>query len=123
MALNTHFASTPAQHRSLPVPDGTKSGDPVKVGSLVGVALTDRAKSPELETDFGNGNREGYATVARDGAWKLTVTGAVTQIGAPVYISGTGTLSVTAGSDTLFGYALGLKDAAAGIVVVEIAKV
>jgi predicted RecA/RadA family phage recombinase len=114
MATNQVYAN--AQHIPLPVPSGTKSGDPVLVGALVGVAIIDR-------------EADGAATVWRDGAWNLTVTGEVTVIGAPVYIAaaGQGTrqtkLTVTAGSDVLFGYALATKGAADGVIPVAIAQV
>ena len=35
----------PGDHLSVPVPAGTKSGDPVRVGGLNGVAITDRANT------------------------------------------------------------------------------
>lgn len=115
MATNQVYAH--AQHIPLPVVAGTKSGDPVLVGALVGVAVIDRETG---ETE---------ATVWRDGAWNLSVTGAVTVVGAPVYIAaaGQGTrqtgLTTTAGTDVLFGYALALKGAAAGVIPVAIAQV
>ena len=115
MATNQVYAN--AQHIPLPVPTGTKSGDPVLVGSLVGVAIIDRDTV------------DGQATVWRDGAWNLTVAGAVTVIGAPLYIAaaGQGTrqtkLTVTAGTDVLFGYALATKAAADGVIPVALAQV
>lgn len=114
MATNQVYAN--AQHIPLPVPAGTKSGDPVLVGDLVGVAVID------IEAD-------GQATVWRDGAYNFSVTGAVTEIGSPVYIAaaGQGTrqtgLTVTAGSDVLFGYALATKAAGASVIPVAIAQV
>ena len=56
MALNEHLRH--ANHLSLPVPAGTKSGDPVRVGILNGVAQTNRATA----TDWAGGNVEGEAT-------------------------------------------------------------
>jgi predicted RecA/RadA family phage recombinase len=126
MARNAVLASTPEMHRSLPVPEGTKSGDPVIVGKQIGVAITDRAVAFDPENPDpqpANGNQPGYATVARDGQWRLTVTGAVTAVGTPVYIAAAGTLSVTAGSDTLFGYAQATKPADPGAIPVELALV
>ena len=55
MALNEHLRH--ANHLSLPVPAGTKSGDPVRVGILNGVAQTNRASA----TDWAGGNVEGEA--------------------------------------------------------------
>ena len=124
---------------SLPVPAGTKSGDPVKVGSLVGVAATDRAVAmstpPTADQVAANssGNPDGYASVLTDGAYVLTVSGAITGPGMPVYVTGTGpfTLSITnGGSDTVFGYTVpgpdnkyATKAAGDGPAVVRVAQV
>lgn len=108
MATNQHLRY--AQHLELPVPANTESGDPVQVGSLVGVAVTDR------DTD-------GNATVWRDGSWHLSVTGAISNVGDPVYITSAGALTATATDNTLFGYALETKAAAAAEIPVAIAQV
>ena len=114
MATNEVFRY--ADHLTLPVVTGTKSSDPVLVGSLPGVAITDR------ETD-------GTATVWRKGAYDFTVTGVITAVGQPVYIAAaaTGTrqtgLTATAGSDVLFGYALATKAAGASTITVALAQV
>lgn len=123
---------------SLPVPAGTKSGDPVKVGSIVGVAATDRADSTAaLSIDSvaanSSGNAAGHASVLTDGAYELTVSGAITGPGMPVYITGDGpfTLSITnGGSDPVFGYTVpgpdnkyATKAAGDGPAVVRIAQV
>lgn len=81
---------------SLPVPAGTKSGDPVKVGSIVGVAATNRADSTlKPVPEFGGGNRDGEATILTDGAYELTVDGTIDGPGTPVYITGTGPFTLT----------------------------
>lgn len=113
MATNEHQRH--AQHISLPVPAGTKSGDPVKVGAFVGVAVTDRRE-------------DGTATVWRDGSWHLTVDGAVAGPGVPLYVAGDGTsritqLTATDTGNTLFGYSLDSKTAAAAPLPVAIAQV
>lgn len=108
MAKNQHLRH--AQHVSLPVPSGTKSGDAVLVGSLPGVAITDRQS-------------DGTATVWRDGSWNLTVDGAVANVGDKVYITSTGVLNVTVTGNTLYGYALATKAAAAAEIPVAIAQV
>lgn len=112
MATNQHLRH--AAHLSLPVPSGTVSGDPVKVGSLVGVAVTSRGEG---------GNESTHATVWRDGSWHVEVTGAVANVGDPVYITSAGDLNVTASGNTLFGYALETKGAAAGTIPVALAQV
>lgn len=113
MATNEVYRN--ADSIPLPVPAGTKSGDPVKVGSLIGVALTDRGD-------------DGQATVRRTGAFTLTVGDAVESAGTPLYVAGDGTsritsLTTTATGNTLFGYALTTKTAAAGPLPVAIAQV
>jgi predicted RecA/RadA family phage recombinase len=77
------------------VPAGVLSGDPVVVGELVGVAITDRGA-------------DGKTTLRRRGGFNLTVTGAIT-LGAPVYaVVAAGlvtSLTATATSNTRFGLA------------------
>lgn len=111
MATNEVFRD--ADHLSLPVTADTPSGSPVVVGSLVGVTQTAEGEG---------GNAEGFATVWRKGAHDFTVTG-VTTVGAPVYITAAYALNVTASGNTLFGYALEAKGAAAGVIPVAIARV
>lgn len=99
---------------SLPVPNNTASGAPVKVGSLIGVTATKEGDG---------GNPEGYATVWTKGVYDLSVTGAIASAGLPVYITAANALTATAGTDTLFGYALESKGAAAGVIRVKLAQV
>jgi predicted RecA/RadA family phage recombinase len=117
MAVNERFRD--ADKLSLPVPAGTVSGSPVKIGSLMGVTQTNRATA----TEFGGGNTVGSATVWLRGIFDLTVTGAVTNIGDPVYIDASNALSVTSAGNTLFGYALVTKAAPASVVPIRITQV
>lgn len=97
--------------RSLPVPAGTKSGDPVKVGDLVGVASTDRANSAATPLPEGGvGHADGYAAVCVDGGYLLDVDGAIPGPGTPVYINADGDLTVTGTDATLFGYSVPGRD-------------
>jgi predicted RecA/RadA family phage recombinase len=109
-------ASENALHISLPVPEGTKSGEPVLVNGIgPGVALTDRGAG---------GNLADEATVWRDGSWYLPVDGAVTEKFTKVYIiAASRTLTTTATGNTLFGYALEKKAAAVAPIEVVIAQV
>jgi hypothetical protein len=60
MSKNCVFpGSSPA--KSLPVPSGTKAGQPVKVGGFIGVCETDRNEGDGLDRA---GNPTGYASVA-----------------------------------------------------------
>lgn len=98
----------------LPVPTGTPSGAPVKVGILMGVTLTKEGEG---------GNPAGTATVrmAPGPVHNLSVTGAVTAIGQPIYIvTADNTLTTTVGSNTLYGAALALKAAGASVIPVKI---
>lgn len=104
-----------ADRLSLPVADGTKSGDPVKVGSLIGVAATNEGEG---------GNADNYATVWMKGAYDLTVSTAVSSVGTALYLPATGTkLTTTATDNTLFGYALATKASGDGVIPVKLAQV
>ncbi|MGV0109828.1 DUF2190 family protein [Arthrobacter sp. CP30] len=92
---------TNALHISVPVPEGVKSGEPVKVGQICGVAIIDR-------------EADGTATVWLDGSYTLPVTGAVANFGAPVYIREDRGLTATAAGNFLFGTALGTKGTGVG---------
>lgn len=123
MATNARFDGL-GRTRSLPVASGVKSGDPVVVGGLVGVALTDRQGDADTSE---TGNVAGSATVALSGAFDVTVTGAAAGAGAAVYITSGGALNMTSSGNTLFGYTIpgatdGSKGASAGVITVEIAQ-
>jgi hypothetical protein len=136
MALNEIFRD--ADHLSLPVPAGTKAGDPVRIGGLNGVAETDRANTsvPATNADgtknptynYGGGNPDGNASVWLKGAHGFVVDFEVTDVGAPVYIAA-GALTDAAddgGSpavpNPVFGHALTTKAAAEGPLTVRIAN-
>lgn len=94
MATNIKFKVD--DYVSLPVRDGVKSGDPVVVGSLVGVAITDEGG--------GVGNQEGYASVALAGGAQINLPNGVTfNVGDRVYVTATGTPTATASGNTLLG--------------------
>jgi predicted RecA/RadA family phage recombinase len=129
MAKNNVYGFTKSQ--SLPVPAGTKSGDPVKSGAYVGVALTDRqvamaANVPNTSNPVGN------ASVALDGTWTLPCADAVAAVGTALYIAGAGpfTVTTTDSGNTLLGYSAdvikggaatgGTKAAGAGTINVTI---
>lgn len=111
MALNEIFKES--QNVSLPVPTGTASGDPVRVGILNGVA----------QTSEGDGqNAPGYASVKLNGAHKVPVEGAVADVGDPIYITSAGELTATATGNDLWGAALQTQ-AADGEIVVKVAGI
>lgn len=115
---------------TVPVPEGTKSGDPVVLNAAagwVGVAETDRGEAgtptgPNTVSSvsaYNGGNLNGYASVTFEGAYRLNVTGAVDPLD-PVYITSTGTLTATAGTNVRFGFALTTKGSGTGPVTVLI---
>lgn len=129
MATNEIFRD--ADHVSLPVPAGTKSGAALRIGGLNVIAETNRANvsvapysadgSPNSAYDFGGGNPDGYASCWLKGAHEVTLDFAVNP-GDPVYITSGGTLTGTASGNSLFGHALSTKAAAAGPATVRLAN-
>lgn len=83
----------------LTVPEGTESGDPLVIGAMPCVALTDR-------------DADGKATVQTDGTFRLSVHGedgsgnAAIALGAALYVDTDGELNVDATNGKRFGYAL-----------------
>ena len=95
----------PGDTLPLPVPEGTKSGDPVVVGTIAGIAMEDR-------------DAAGNAPVRVNGVYKLAVTGhdgsknAAIAVGDKVYYTapaGTTPAIIDANATTgaEFGVALG----------------
>ena len=111
MALNEVFRD--ADHLSLPVPVGTLSGAPVRVGGLNGVTQTARGEG---------GNASDSATVWLKGAHSFTTAFAVASIGLPIYITSGNVLSEVSAGNSLYGHALSTKTAPAGPLVVRIAN-
>lgn len=113
MALNEKFRD--ADHLSLPVPADTASGAPVRVGGLNGVTQTKEGEG---------GNVDGNATVWLKGAHEFTTAFAVTDIGAPIYITPANALAASdnSGANALYGHALTTKAAASGPLTVRIAN-
>lgn len=122
-----------ADYLSLPVPVGTKSGAPVRIGGLNGVAQVDEPTAYLASTttpaynEAPSSNKAGYASIALKGAWRLPVaTATALAIGAPVYIvtaSNTLTTTDNSGANPLFGHALSAKGTTAGqTVIVRIAN-
>ncbi len=124
MARNEVFRM--ADFLSLPVPEGTKSGDPVRIGELNGVTQTDRAdhNAPhhELLGPAVNTNPHGNATVWLIGAWTFNVAFAVAAVGTPIYITAANALTDVATGNSLYGHALSTKSAAAGDLIVRLAN-
>lgn len=131
MARNEVYKN--ADYLSLPVPTGTLSGAPVRIGGLNGVAQTNEASvdlagltptSPYNEAP--SSNEAGYASIALVGAFRIPVaTTTALAVGAPVYITPANALTTTdaSGANALFGHALSVKGTTAGQpVIVRIAN-
>ena len=110
MATNTKFED--GDYLSLPVPADTVSGAPVRVGGLNGVTQTKEGEG---------GNVDGNASVMLKGVHLVTVTGAVTNVGDPVYITAGNAVNVT-NTNPLFGHALASKGATAGVIPVRVSN-
>lgn len=121
MATNETYRK--GDYLSLPVPAGLKSGQPVRVGSLNGVAQTNRnegaAPDPVTGYTYTGGNPVGNASVWLSGAFDFTVSFATT-VGQPVYITAANVLTDVATSNSLFGHALTAKSATAGPLTVRL---
>lgn len=133
MAKN--FVWKDADYLSLPVPTGTLSGSPVRIGGLNAVTQTDEgsveiarnnALYPNYSTSNGaSSNKAGYASVALKGAVRVVVSGAIAKVGDPVYINLADNklnASDNSGARPLFGHALRTKPAGDGEVIVRIAN-
>ena len=101
-----------------PVPAGTKSGDPVRIGGLNGVAIVDRAAastgpvnadgSLNAAYNHGGGNADGNTSADYSGAFELSVTSAAAPTyGQAIYLAAAG-LTTTAGSNPLWGHSVDL---------------
>lgn len=143
MATNEVFWD--ANRVSLKVGAGTLAGDPVRVGNLNAVAITDSSVSNSVGTNIDyaltsvgavnkvpTGNEVGWASCKTTGAFRIAtnVTTSV-AIGDPIYaiVNGTGSVKKVAltnvvGTNKFWGVAL--EDAAAGAAVklaVKIAEI
>lgn len=85
MAKNIVFPGV--YHRTLPVVSGVVSGEVVKVGDFVGVALTDRGKDGVSDTT---------ATVSIGPAATVTAAAATYAVGDAIYGHANGGTAVTA---------------------------
>lgn len=129
MATNEHFRR--GDFVSLPVPSGTLSGAPLRIGSLNAVAVTNRAKTDVAPTntdgtvntayDAGGGNPTGNASCWLSGAHDFPVSFAA-NVGDPIYITSGNALSATASGNQPYGHALSTKGATAGTLTVRIAN-
>ncbi len=124
MARNEVFKD--ADFVSLPVPVGTNSGDPVRVGGLNAVAQTTEPTAllagmtpTSVYNEAPSSNKAGYASVALRGAFMLPVTTTTAlAVGDPVYITSGNALTPVASGNNLFGHALSVKGTTAGTKVV-----
>jgi len=111
MAKNREYAK--ANEVKLPVPEGTKSGDPLILGGLPAVALQDRQS-------------DGEATCQFDGAYRLSVEAKnkagnkAIGVGDILFMKG-GKLGVNNEEGTRYGYALAaIESGKTEVIVVKI---
>ncbi len=125
MALNKIFVENKERNRErllseIAIPTTTPTtiqpGVPVAFDDGGAVSLTasgNATKSTTLPTGetvtYGNGgvgNLQGAASFAFDGTWEFAVTGATTttESGVEVYITSTGGLTLTEGTNTHYGW-------------------
>ena len=97
------------ENLTIPAPANVKSGDPLQVGDIRGVALTDAATGEYFDL-----NTIGVHRLPKVSADAFTV-------GAKVYLSATGLATSTAGSAPVFGVAVEPAGAGVGNVAVRIA--
>lgn len=105
-----------ADFLSLPVATGKLSGEPVRIGGLNGVLLTNEGSVDDGTNPYdqaASSNKAGFASVALKGAFRIPVsTTTALVVGAPVYIiTATGVLTPAdnSGANPLFGHALSAK--------------
>ncbi|MEN3123267.1 hypothetical protein [Janibacter sp. LM] len=115
----------PATELSLPVVAGTKSGDPVRVGAVNGVAATNIGEG---------GNAAGNASVVTDArSYTYEVGGAIAGPFTPVYLTAragaTAPVLSTTGTGAPWGYTVpkvgetGQRAGTSGVAVVRPAQV
>lgn len=121
MAINEVY--TEAESLVLPVGSTIKSGWPVAVGGLYGVALLDAYQSADSNY---------YTTVKFNGVFRfdmslggssitplVTLAGQALTVGQLVYITSAGVLTTVATSNTLFGHAIRAKSATTAVAANE----
>lgn len=100
---------TNATHIEVTFPYDRLAGEPVRVGSICGVAVNTTLSGAR-------------GVIWLDGSYDLQVTGAVATEGLPVYITAAGALNVTSTGNYRFGTSLSAK-AGAPIGTVEVAPI
>lgn len=116
MAKNSLYDD--AQNLKVPVPEGTKSGDPVLVGAAKapGYALIDADDNDEATVAFGPCGAK-FEVEAKNGESNSAVA-----VGDTIYIDSEGELSKTSSGGTVFGMALGVvKSGEKDVIGVKIA--
>lgn len=120
MALNVIFSDIRSERRARPVGNNVAPGTPLINGGQPAVTLTgSRDYAGNAITATGNGETivlaggrggeslpaDDYATITFSGTYTFPVAGAstATEPGTPVYIEADGDLTLTEGTNTLFG--------------------
>lgn len=103
------------QYFPLPVPEGTESGDPIRIGVLNGIAATGRGVE---------GNYPTHASFDNGGAWLVPVDIVTNPIapGAAIYITGANVLTNVATGNKLYGAFIEDTNVAVGTQVLCVVK-
>lgn len=111
-----------------------RSGDPVRVGDLVGVAITGSGSASPIDNVFGSptyngdkqqgvGNQPGWASVALEGGAEVNIPAGIrpVAVGDTLYLTAGNALTKTASGNTRFGKVthLGATTATAIVKIVQ----
>lgn len=112
-----------AESLVLPVASTIKSGWPVAVGALYGVALVDAAAGSDgsyyTTVKFCGGFRFDMALGSGSITPLVTLAGQALTVGQAIYITSAGVLTTVSTSNVLFGHALRAKTATTAVVANE----
>lgn len=113
MATNEVFGD--GDNLTLPVPNGTPSGTPLRVGAAAtGINVITQTKTGAAGEPDG-GNATGYASCKARGVWKVPI-GTTTAMAVldPVYITSGNALTPSSSGNQLYGHILEAKGTTAG---------
>jgi Uncharacterized conserved protein (DUF2190) len=95
---------------AVPVPSGTVSGDPVVIGGIKGVALTDRDTDGNATVHIGPASVARISVLATAGDDDSPIVGSTVSLGDALYKNASSTLVSKDTGGGLLGYALGTRD-------------
>lgn len=113
--MSTNEVFTDGDNLSLPVPNSTASGAPLRLGAAAtGLNVVTQTKTGAAGEPDG-GNATGYASCKTRGVFKLAIgTTTAMAVMDPVYITSGNALTPVSTSNQLFGHILEAKGTTAG---------